>query len=103
MLAACRFLTGKYKDSVGQKAHRLSSRIDLCENHGGRLRSYICRWKKSLGDSRIKRVRDRIAILSMPTVRVVVLEKRLRTYFVSLEALKMYCYGGIRAIRLPTL
>ena len=28
----------------------------------------------SLGDSRIKRVRDRIAILSMLTVRVVVLE-----------------------------
>ena len=51
----------------------------------------------SLGDSRIKRVWDRIAFLSMLTVRVVVLEysqlhKRLRTSeFVSLEALKMYC------------
>ena len=55
------FLTGKYKDSVGQKAHRLSARSRFKK-------------KKSLGDSRIKRVRDRIAFLSMLTVRVVVLE-----------------------------
>ena len=37
---------------------------------------YVCDEKMltSLGDSRIKRVQDRIAILNMQTVRVVVLE-----------------------------
>ena len=48
----------------------------------------------SLGDLRIKRVRDRIAFLSMLTVRVVVLEYsqlHRTSHFASLEALKMYC------------
>ena len=48
----------------------------------------------SLGNSRIRRVRDRIAILSMLTVRIVVLEYsqlHRTSQFVSLEAFKMYC------------
>ena len=69
-------------------------RVDLCENHGDRL----CfkdeeeeegegegegeeeeeeegeRQIVSLGDSRIKRVLDRLATLSIPTVRVEALE-----------------------------
>ena len=60
----------------------------------------------SLGDSRIKHVRDRIAILSMPTVRVVVLEYsqlHKKAYFVSLEALKMYCVMRASVPSLPTL
>ena len=42
------------------------------------MTSYSYHWKKkkkkSLGDSRIKRIHDRVAILSMLTVRVVVQE-----------------------------
>ena len=48
----------------------------------------------SLGDFHIEHVRDRIAIISMLTVRVVVLEYsqlHKKAYNVSLEALKMYC------------
>ena len=53
--------------------------VDLCENHGAACVSKeLCRLLKedvgqieSLGDSHIERVRGRLAILSMLTVRVV--------------------------------
>ena len=76
-------MTGKYKDPVGQKAYRLSAELIyvkitetayvsdelyhlLKEEEDGQI--------VSLGDSRIKRIWDRIAFLSMLAVRVVVLE-----------------------------
>ena len=56
--------------------------VNLCENHGDRLcESRVMPFQEeeeeeivSLGDSRIKHVRGRLAILSMLKVRVVDLE-----------------------------
>ena len=77
-------MTGKYKNSVGQKATSLecaeSIYVEITE--AACVSDELCRLKEeevvgqivSLGDSRVKRVRDNIAILSMLTVRVVVVE-----------------------------
>ena len=71
------FLTGKYKDCVGQKAHCLSARRRLEITGATCVSEKLCRLKEevgqdvSLGYSRINRV---LAILSMLTVRVEALE-----------------------------
>ena len=63
-----------------------------------------------LGDSCIKCVLDRLATLSIPTIRVEALENSLLPYFVSLlslvwslEALKMYCVMRIPIIYFPDI
>ena len=78
-------LTGKYKDSVGQKAASLecTELIYVKTMETACVSNELCRFKEkeegerqivSLGDSHIKRLLDRLATLSIPTVRVEALE-----------------------------